>query len=98
METYRNSSIMNAAATLFRSAGLYEGRPYMYFRDQPVGYPEFEAFVRKAASMLRTEGVQQGDRVAILSSNKPEWLASYYAILSLGAVVVPINPALKSTE
>jgi long-chain acyl-CoA synthetase len=89
---------MNAANTFFRSAALYGDRAYMNFRDRPVSFPEFEALVRKAATILSDQRVKPRDHIAILASNKPEWLACYYAILARGAVVVPINPALKPYE
>jgi long-chain acyl-CoA synthetase len=42
------------------------------------------------ASWLSREGVEKGDRVAIMAANRPEWLISELAILWLGAVAVPI--------
>jgi len=42
-------------------------------------------------SRLKELGVQKGDRVAILSENRPEWSISYLAVASMGAVVVPLD-------
>ena len=46
--------------------------------------------VRSAASGLIAEGVQPGDRVAILSATRYEWAILDFAILAIGAVTVPI--------
>ncbi len=44
------------------------------------------------ASRLAAHGVQVGDRVAIFSTNRPEWTVADYACLSVRAVVVPLYP------
>ncbi len=51
---------------------------------------EVAAQIRSAALGLIAEGVQAGDRVAILSATRYEWVILDYAILSIGAVTVPI--------
>src|ERR687893_2787761 len=51
---------------------------------------EFARRVRALALGLRSLGVNRGDRVALLSENRPEWSITDLAILSLGAVNVPI--------
>ncbi len=51
---------------------------------------EAAAQIRSAALGLIAEGVQAGDRVAILSATRYEWVILDYAILSVGAVTVPI--------
>jgi long-chain acyl-CoA synthetase len=56
--------------------------------------PEFRDTVRYLATALRHGGVKPGDRVAILSENRPEWAMSDFAILANQAVTVPIYPTL----
>ena len=43
-------------------------------------------------------GVEPGDRIALLSENRPEWLVSDIAILSAGAINVPIYPTLPAAQ
>jgi long-chain acyl-CoA synthetase len=45
--------------------------------------------IRRCALGLRTLGISRGDRVAIVSENRPEWLIADFAIMSLGAITVP---------
>lgn len=51
---------------------------------------EFVRRVRQSALGLADLGIQPGDRVALISENRPEWSIADLAILSLGAVTVPI--------
>jgi long-chain acyl-CoA synthetase len=55
-----------------------------------INAEEFVARVRKVALGLVTLGIKAGDRVALLSENRPEWSITDLAILSIGAVNVPI--------
>ena len=61
-------------------------------------YVEVAACVRRVARVLAELGVQQGDRVALLSENRPEWAQADYATLLLGAVVVPVYPTLPAGQ
>lgn len=89
---------MNVAQVFERSARFYRLKPVIFFRDQPVRYDELDELVRKARAILERNTVRSGDRVAVFATNKPEWLACYFAILAAGAVIVPINPALTGGE
>ena len=54
--------------------------------------------VRDVALGLATFGVGRGDRVAIVSESRPEWLVADLAILSLGAVTVPVYSTLTAAQ
>src|SRR6185436_7961164 len=61
---------------------------------KPVTVPEFRDKVRWLATGLHELGVKPGDRVGILSENRPEWAIADFAILAASAVTVPIYPTL----
>jgi len=67
-------------ALMVKEAGAYREITYRQFGEQ----------VRDFALALSTLGVQRGDRVALLSENRPEWAVSDFAILSEGAITVPV--------
>src|SRR5882672_2079879 len=56
----------------------------------PISSSELYRNVVGLARALESWGIRKGDRVAILSENRPEWTMTDFAILSLGAVSVPI--------
>ncbi|MDO5615582.1 MAG: AMP-binding protein, partial [Cruoricaptor ignavus] len=55
-----------------------------------LNWKDFRRMVFKTANALRNAGVQENDKVAIYSDNSPEWIVFDLAILSLGAITVPI--------
>ena len=57
---------------------------------KPISSADFGFTVRALSLGLNTLGIQPGDRVAILSENRPEWAMADYAILCAGAWSVPI--------
>jgi long-chain acyl-CoA synthetase len=56
----------------------------------PISSSELYRNVVGLARTLESWGIRKGDRVAILSENRPEWTTTDFAILSLGAITVPI--------
>ena len=63
-------------------------------RYQPISHDTLLERVRRVALGLEDLGVRSGDRVAILSENRPEWAIVDYASLALGAADVPVYPNL----
>ncbi len=64
----------------------------------PISAADFGFTVRALSLGLNGLGVQPGDRVAILSENRPEWAMADYAILCAGAWSVPIYPTLPAGQ
>ncbi|MEK6337777.1 MAG: benzoate-CoA ligase family protein [Acidobacteriota bacterium] len=65
---------------------LYEGRQ--------ITYEELRAATVQTAETLSALGIGAGDRVGILLNDSPEFITSFVALISLGAIAVPINLAL----
>ena len=64
----------------------------------PISSREFYRNVAGVVQALREWGLQKGDRVAILSENRPEWAIADFACLLLGIVVVPIYTTLTDEQ
>src|SRR6267143_4278028 len=65
---------------------------------KPISHSEVAGRVRHAARGLRSLGIKRGDRVAILSENRPEWAIADFASLSTGLTDVPIYPTLPADQ
>ncbi|HEY7863871.1 MAG TPA: long-chain fatty acid--CoA ligase [Thermoanaerobaculia bacterium] len=65
---------------------------------RPISAADFGFTVRALSLGLNSLGIQPGDRVAILSENRPEWCMADYAILCAGAASVPIYPTLPANQ
>ncbi len=66
--------------------------------DTGIPYRQLQAEVNRFANALQGLGVKKGDRVAIFLPNAPQFVIAYYAILKLGAMVVPNNPLYVARE
>lgn len=65
---------------------------YIVFEGRRIGYAEHHALVASVARGLAERyGIGKGDRVAILAANCPEWLITFWAATSLGAIVSALN-------
>ena len=67
-------------------------------RYEPISHATLAERVRRTSLGLAELGVRAGDRVAILSENRPEWAIADYACLMLGAADVPIYPNLPADQ
>jgi len=65
---------------------------------RPISHTEIADRVRHAARGLSSLGVRRGDRVAILSENRPEWAVADFACLTVGLTDVPIYPTLPADQ
>lgn len=73
---------------LYREAGKWK----------PIAAREFGSSVARTARLLHECGIRAGDRVAILSENRPEWPTADIASLLLGAVTVPLYTTLTPEQ
>ncbi|MGW5636999.1 long-chain-fatty-acid--CoA ligase [Streptomyces sp. NPDC003832] len=88
----------NLAGFLVETARQQPERPALRLGEQVITYAELDDRTARAAALLRAEGVRPGDRVALMLPNVPEFVVLYYGALRAGAVVVPMNPLLKTRE
>jgi long-chain acyl-CoA synthetase len=89
---------MNIATWVADRAGTDPDLPAIKQGDTVLSYADLDAASARFAAVLQRHGVQAGDRVALTMPNVAYFPVAYYAILRLGAVVVPMNPLLKAGE
>ena len=71
---------------------------YSMFDGEAVTYAEAGRRIARVQEILTTSGLRPGDKVALLSSNMPNWGICYFAITSAGMVAVPILPDFSGEE
>jgi long-chain acyl-CoA synthetase len=80
-------------AMFFEQAGRRGDSPFLWAkreaRYQPISWAEAARSVRNLARGLRNLGIGRGERVALVSENRPEWLIADLAIMTAGAITVP---------
>lgn len=72
-------------------AAGYGDADYLVYEGERLTYAESQAIVRGLVAHLESLGVTKGDHVALAMRNYPEWVLGYWAVLSMGAVVVGMN-------
>jgi long-chain acyl-CoA synthetase len=81
------------------SIATYSDRPVVQFvDDEPITYRQLGQNVEIIQEMLREYGIKPGDRVALYSENMPNWSAVYFAVTTMGAIIVPILPDFHTSE
>jgi fatty-acyl-CoA synthase len=90
---------VDLSSLIARNAAFAPGKPALHFEGGTLSYAAFAARIEETARALKSEfGVNRGDRVAILSLNRPDYLVLLYACARLGAILVPLNWRLAVAE
>ena len=87
---------------IFRNLSAFQKPDLLLFKKDgawhPVSTKEFIERVQALAAALEGLGVKTGDRVALLSENRPEWAITDFACQCYGAILVPVFPTMVSEQ
>jgi crotonobetaine/carnitine-CoA ligase len=84
---------------LFRSAvDAAPDRTWLLTPDVELTYAQAQARIERAASALRDLGVGPDDRVIVVARNTADHLLCWFALMEVGAIQVPVNPASSAEE
>jgi len=86
---------MNVGSLIARHAQYRPHHTGVVFEDQRLSFFDFNRRVNRLANALLTLGVKKGDKVATILPNCLELLESYWAIVKIGAVIVPLSQLLR---
>lgn len=95
MGARENVSEMVLGELLRERAAAHPQTTFLKFRDGELTYGDVDAIANRMAAGFAARGVRQGDHVAVMLPNSPDFLHVTFALARLGAVVVPINTAYK---
>jgi len=73
-------------------------RPAIRFQDRVITYAGLQEQANRLGNVLAARGVEEEDRVVILSPNQPLSVAANFAVMKLGAIPVPASPLLSPPE
>jgi long-chain acyl-CoA synthetase len=90
--------VTNLYSVLENTAAEHGDHPAVRMDDLVLSYARLLDDTRRAAALLASLGIGPGDRVGIMLPNVPAFPIAFYGTLAAGAVVVPMNPLLKSRE
>jgi fatty-acyl-CoA synthase len=90
---------MDLSDLIDRNGAFTPEKTAIVFGSEALSYAALNARVEQTARALKSElGISRGDRVAILSLNRPDYLVLLYACARLGAMMVPLNWRLAVAE
>ena len=82
---------LGSLAELARHARSHGDRTFLIHEDERISYEAWFRATRALAAELAAMGITKGDRVGLAMRNVPEWPVAFFAIASVGAIVVPLN-------
>lgn len=89
---------MNISELLARNARKFPNKIAIIDGDVSFSYQEVDDTVNRLASSLASLGITQGDKVVLYMPNTKEFVYAYFAVLRLGAIIVPVNARLTAQE
>ncbi len=89
---------MNLAQVLSESCKRYKNKTAILFEDRAYRFSEVDEEIRKRAAWLQKKGVRKGDRIALQLPKGMEFIFLHLAVLSTGAILLPLNPDYSPEE
>jgi long-chain acyl-CoA synthetase len=90
--------MIKLSSLLERAAAEHPGHAALRMDDLVLSYAQLRDAAGRMSTLLASFGVEPGDRVGLMLPNVPAFPIAFYGALAAGAIVVPMNPLLKSRE
>jgi fatty-acyl-CoA synthase len=81
-----------------RAARRWGAREALAFQGRRFTFADLDARVDATAKGLLQLGIEPGDKVALWMVNRPEWIDAMFAIMKIGAVLVPVNTRFRTED
>jgi long-chain acyl-CoA synthetase len=96
---YENLENFTLKSLIERSIELYPDLPALSrIGQEPITYAMLEEKAQDLIILLQENGIEKGDKVALLSENMPNWGIAYLAVTYFGGVIVPILPDFHKSD
>jgi long-chain acyl-CoA synthetase len=90
--------MIKLSSLLEQAAAEHPGHAALRMDDLVLSYAQLREAAGRMSTLLASFGVEPGDRVGLMLPNVPAFPIAFYGALAAGAIVVPMNPLLKSRE
>ncbi len=93
--------MLTLGETLDRAAIAFPDKEvicYLNEKELRMTYTELNEEVNRLASGLVKTGIKRGDKVSLWMPNRPEWIATLFAVAKIGAILVPMDTWYKASE
>lgn len=82
-----------------RSRKAYKNLPFLGYAGEPgLSYGDVDVHIRCIQTFLKEQGIGKGDKVALISESSVLWGQVYFAIVTMGAVAVPVMPDFSGEQ
>jgi len=98
MTSERARSPRTIVCPVGRNAQRVPAATALKFEGGAMDWRDYDALVRQWEGRLRDTGAQPGDRMAVLAANSPDFAALFFAVLRVGAVLVPLSCRLDAAR
>ncbi len=69
-----------------------------FYGSEFMNYSQMHKAIQSLQLKLQQKGIKKGDKVALFAANSPQWAVSYFAVVSMGAIIVPMLTDLQENE
>lgn len=89
---------MDVGKALRETAERIPHKTAVIFKDEEITFAQLDLMATRLANKLKRFNVGRSDPVAIVLPNSPQWVVSYFAVMRLGAIAVPLDFRFKGEE
>ena len=89
---------VSMGALVDRAAERFGPREALYYEGKRWSFADLKVETDCVAKGLLALGIQPGEKVSLWMPNRPEWLSTLFAVMKIGAILVPINTRFRTTE
>ena len=80
------------------AAARFGDRQALYYEGRRWSFADLKTETDRVAKGLLALGIQSGEKVSLWMPNRPEWISALFAVMKIGAILVPINTRFRTAD
>jgi fatty-acyl-CoA synthase len=89
---------VSMGALVDRAAERFGDREALYYEGKRWSFADLKAETDRVAKGLLALGIQPGENVSLWMPNRPEWISTLFAVMKIGAILVPLNTRFRTVD